>query len=334
MINNRPTANDTRNILRRAIQSGVYHAGDSLPSSRDLAQQFGINRNTANKIYQELALEGLVEAVPNRPPKVIAPARGSTTMNLREHIRSSIWPLIHEVRILGVPETSMRETILQAVDDFFRTFTPPRILVTECNDADVERYARELTAVLGCVVEPVLLDQLSAVVNRADIIVTPHFHFAEARSALGDAGDLALSVLLTPDAADISRVVSRVKDGPVGLVGGNQASVERLHSLLKFYMDLPVITAIADDADAITQLIKNAQHIVCTARFRDWLDSLGAGGKTLPMHYHVDPISIEMLRQHIVAPHNPEPLATDGYSGSSHVGAESPRNMPVTDNEA
>ena len=312
MLRNESASKDVRNILRKAIQSGVYHAGETLPSSRDLAEQFGINRNTANKIYQELAAEGLVEPSPNRPPKVIVPTGTAHAPDLRQHVRSSLWPLLHEGRILGVPESLMRETIRQQVDDFFETVTPPRIFVTECNTTDVERYADELTAVLGCTVRPVLLDQLNDKAEGADIVVAPHFHLAEAREALGNARDLALGVLLTPDATDVAEVISRVDRGPVGLIGGNPASVERLRSLLRFYVDFPTMTATIDDAEGIARIIDSAEHIVCTARFRPNMERSGIGGKTLAMHYHVDPVSIEVLRLRMLSAPERSSLAAAG----------------------
>lgn len=312
MPRNESASKDVRNILRKAIESGVYHAGETLPSSRDLAEQFGINRNTANKIYQELAAEGLVEPSPNRPPKVIVPAATSQAGDLRRHVRGSLWPLLHEGRILGVSETAMRDTIRQLIDDFFETFTPPRILVTECNQTDVDRYADELTAVLGCAVRPILLDHLNEKTACADIVVAPHFHLAEARAALGEAHELALGVLLTPDATDVAEVVSRVDRGPVGLIGGNPASVDRLKSLLRFYVEFPMISATIDDTVGIEKIIASAEHIVCTARFRPDMERAGVGQRTLAMHYHVDPVSIEVLRLRMLAAPDRGALAAAG----------------------
>ncbi|GAA0576273.1 PLP-dependent aminotransferase family protein [Kribbella sandramycini] len=46
--------------LREAIRSGRLRAGERLPSSRDLAGQFGIARGTAVAVYRQLGAEGYV----------------------------------------------------------------------------------------------------------------------------------------------------------------------------------------------------------------------------------------------------------------------------------
>ena len=45
--------------LKQQIVTGELPPGSKLPGGRDLALQYGINPNTAARIYQELAREGL-----------------------------------------------------------------------------------------------------------------------------------------------------------------------------------------------------------------------------------------------------------------------------------
>src|SRR5271163_2430601 len=47
--------------LRQAILSGVFPAGDRLPSTRDLAEQLGISRAVVLLAYDQLLAEGFVE---------------------------------------------------------------------------------------------------------------------------------------------------------------------------------------------------------------------------------------------------------------------------------
>lgn len=49
-------------ILRDAVQHGDLHAGDHLPSSRELAQTLGIARGTIIEAYDQLIAEGVLEA--------------------------------------------------------------------------------------------------------------------------------------------------------------------------------------------------------------------------------------------------------------------------------
>lgn len=47
--------------LREAILCGAYRAGDKLPSTRDLAEQFGVSRTVALAAYDQLLAEGYAE---------------------------------------------------------------------------------------------------------------------------------------------------------------------------------------------------------------------------------------------------------------------------------
>lgn len=47
--------------LKQQIVTGVLPPGVKLPGGRDLALQFGINPNTAARIYQELEREGVCD---------------------------------------------------------------------------------------------------------------------------------------------------------------------------------------------------------------------------------------------------------------------------------
>jgi GntR family transcriptional regulator / MocR family aminotransferase len=57
-----PLSEQLARQLRDAIQSGRLPAGARLPSSRSLAEQLGLGRNTVVRVYEALTIEGLVES--------------------------------------------------------------------------------------------------------------------------------------------------------------------------------------------------------------------------------------------------------------------------------
>ena len=59
--NGEPIYRQLHRALRDAILSGMLSAHTKLPSSRQLAQELGIARNTATDVYDQLAAEGCVE---------------------------------------------------------------------------------------------------------------------------------------------------------------------------------------------------------------------------------------------------------------------------------
>ena len=58
--NNRPIYLQLMEKIQQDIISGVYHAGDSLPSVRELALEASVNPNTMQKALSELERNGLV----------------------------------------------------------------------------------------------------------------------------------------------------------------------------------------------------------------------------------------------------------------------------------
>ena len=73
--------------LRRAIEQSLLAHGAQLPSSRGLAEQLEIGRNTVIRAYEQLIVEGLLETRPGAgvfiadapPPRLgAAPALRST----------------------------------------------------------------------------------------------------------------------------------------------------------------------------------------------------------------------------------------------------------------
>ena len=57
-----PASSQLFNQIRFAIASGKFPPGHRLPSTRQLAMQTGLHRNTISKVYHQLEDNGLVEA--------------------------------------------------------------------------------------------------------------------------------------------------------------------------------------------------------------------------------------------------------------------------------
>src|SRR5258708_13920162 len=60
--------------LRNAILNGALAPGRRLPSSRDLARQLDLSRNTVTGVIDQLAMEGYLDVGQGRRP-VVAAAR-------------------------------------------------------------------------------------------------------------------------------------------------------------------------------------------------------------------------------------------------------------------
>ena len=96
--------------MRNAVLKGTLPVGHRLPSSRALALQLAISRNTVSDVIDQLAMEGYLEVARGRRPIVAAskPAlvRGKAAgravsakpqmSHWAQHLRNSDWPLTNE----------------------------------------------------------------------------------------------------------------------------------------------------------------------------------------------------------------------------------------------
>lgn len=83
------------------IKSGQVHAGDVLPTVRELAVRIGVNYNTVHKVYQDLEADGLILSGRGRRSRVAEEA---------SHYYASAWNFsIFDllVPLWGIPPSSM-----------------------------------------------------------------------------------------------------------------------------------------------------------------------------------------------------------------------------------
>jgi DNA-binding GntR family transcriptional regulator len=65
--------------LRRLIQDGELAPGDTMPSMREVCDQFGVSITTANRAFRQLKAEGLTEPQPGRGTVVARRPRATST---------------------------------------------------------------------------------------------------------------------------------------------------------------------------------------------------------------------------------------------------------------
>ena len=94
--------------VRRQVLDGAAHAGDRLPSARELAESLEINVHTVLHAYQELRDEGLVEL--RRGRGAVLTERADALAGVEAHVRA----LVEEARRLGVSAQTLKTLIQEA----------------------------------------------------------------------------------------------------------------------------------------------------------------------------------------------------------------------------
>lgn len=76
--------------LRAAIEAGDYPPGGELPSSEDLAGEYGVAKGTAQKAVTQLAAEGYLTVVRRQRPRVTEGPRRLSVVRDRKVYRDQI----------------------------------------------------------------------------------------------------------------------------------------------------------------------------------------------------------------------------------------------------
>lgn len=245
-----------RDRILSELHLGRLHAGDRLPSIRELAGHIGADQRAVAQVYRLLEAEGLVE-VRGRSGVYVAPQDRFGGELLAETARwvaetlTDAWK--RRIRVSDFPEFVRRCTVqvrlrcacVESTEDDLTW-----ICGEMREDFGLDSYPVDLSALLISSGK-VDLDGLHAELRDADLVVTSAFHAGQIRTAT--VGKPLVSLSLHPDLVDTVR--HRLNQGPLTLViadprfgnrmltlHGGEGRRERIHIVL------------ADDVNAISRL--------------------------------------------------------------------------------
>ena len=104
--------------LSRAIETGVYAPGESLPSQRTLAVELRVNPNTVQRAFDELLRDGVIESQRGRGVFVVerrkatrGNAEKSCELAFRTAIESALNAGMTPARLRWLFESALRERL-------------------------------------------------------------------------------------------------------------------------------------------------------------------------------------------------------------------------------
>src|SRR3712207_1985441 len=169
------------------IEAGQLQDGDRLPSSRMLAANLAINRNTVAHAYGELRDQGFVVAR-RRSGMVVAGAgeareKARTRDEAREILRESIARCLE----LGLSPGEISSLAYHHSLQVERLDV--KVSFVECNPERAEYFARALSEALDIPVAPLVLGELvPADMVDDDLVVTTFYHLSEVRQRARETG--------------------------------------------------------------------------------------------------------------------------------------------------
>jgi DNA-binding transcriptional regulator YhcF (GntR family) len=290
-------AHDLVRLVEEQIRGGVYEEGARLPTVRELAQRYHVNKNTASRAYQALERRGLIDM-----------SRGRGAFVRSAHDEGASWErraeqLIQEARQLGVSRAQLLDAVSHGIDQIYGP-EAPRALFVECNRQDLEALGSELSAITGSAMELALLEEAlpaaGALARRYDLLVTTFQHLGQLRQATPAAArDQVIGVHVTPT-HDSLLDLARIHVAAFGLVCDTPSTIESLSHIIATYNPLAeVLPALIDDEAQLQQVIARADAIVVTRSCHDRLLAWGVAQPIVTVVFTIDQQSIDFLRRRI-----------------------------------
>lgn len=286
-----------RDRIVTAMHVGRVHAGDRLPSIREVARETGANARAVAKAYRVLEREGLVE-IRGRSGVYVAPQEHWGGQLLAETARWLAGVLIEGwKRHIPIPDPA----------ELVRKCTGSVRLHAAFIDDNVDRQValcEELQRDFGleCTpVSPALLPddeplmsptraRLPRALRQADLIVSTSFHAGEARRAAHGLDKPLVVITLHPDLA--AAIERRVQESQLTVVCVDPAFGEQIRAAHAGASPDRIRVVRADDAEAVAALDAR-EPVLLTRAARQ---GLGDVGLTLLVP-HSPTISAESARE-------------------------------------
>jgi len=269
-----PASSQLYSQIRFAIASRQYPPGHRLPSTRQLAMETGLHRNTISKVYRQLEEDGIVDAQAGSGIYVRAQgdeggnAKGrspSPIMDQHPEAHKLVQRSLDELLGQGCSLTQARELFLAEID--WRLRCSARVLVTvPTQDIGVgELMVQELEQALNIPVQLVPMEELSQVLDqaRSGTVVTSRYFIGEAEAIASPKSVRVIPIDIYDYAQEIQKLLKLPKDTCLGLVslspGILRASEVIVYSLRG--ESLLIMTAQANDTYRLNAIVRSAQTV-------------------------------------------------------------------------
>ncbi len=269
-----PASSQLYNQICFAIAARHYPPGHRLPSTRQLAMQTGLHRNTISKVYRQLETDGVVEAIAGsgiyvrdqqkqREIKSSSTFRSKAVTDIDQEISKCVDGLLEA----GCTLQQTRDLFTQEIN--WRLKCGARVLVsTPKEDIGASMLiAEELKPNLNVPVEVVPMEELENILESSNngTVVTSRYFLQPLEELAKRHGVRAIAV----DLSDFSKELSMLKElragSCVGIVsispGILRAAEVILHSIRG--NELLLMTANPDIESRLIALLRASNYVLC-----------------------------------------------------------------------
>ncbi len=269
-----PASAQLFNQIRFAIASRQYPPGYKLPSTRALAMQTGLHRNTISKVYRQLEEDGFVESLAGSGIYVRAQGHegGSRLQSpiLKQHPEA--YKVVQEALDLlltqGCSLNQAREIFLAEIDWRLRCSTRVLVAVPSWDLGAGELMVCELEESLRIPIQLVAMEELARVLDQtpSGTVVTSRYFIAEAEEKASPNTVRVIPLDIHDYATEMTLVRSLPENSCIGIVSLSSGILRATEVILHGWRgdELLVMTSQPKDIYKLQALAKRAQMIFCT----------------------------------------------------------------------
>jgi GntR family transcriptional regulator len=267
-----PASTQLYNQILFAIASRQFPPGHRLPSTRQLAMQTGLHRNTISKVYRQLEDAGVVDAQAGSGIYVRDQAQDagakikSPLLDQHPAAYKVVQNSLDELLKLECSLNQARELFLAEID--WRLRCSAQVLVTApAHDIGAGQViVRELEQALNIPVQLVPLEELEQVLDqtRSGTVVTSRYFIAQAEAIAAPKSVRVIPIDIYDFDAEIKLIKKLPKGSCLGIVSLSSGTVSVaeviIHSLRG--EELLVMTCQLGDTYKLGAIVRSAQMII------------------------------------------------------------------------
>ncbi len=298
-------ADEIERALILRIRSGQYPADWRLPSVRELARQFGVNKNTVNRVYRSLASQGYVCTVVGKGVFVNGSLADEGRTNLNDALSSQLVEIAWRARLLGLSADETRDAFEQALR---RTYSPDfvRVIFVECNRYDAETLGRQVEANAGIPISFHLLQDFKRNTERicrdVDLVTTTFYHLATVRDAVQASGSSTevVGIHAPPETEGLLRIARAPGGSRVVVVCTEETTLNTIVNQVRTYNSAVSVSPFLVGRDSDLQsLLLDAHCVIDTNTSHEAVIAAGWQSSIVTVHFAVDRQSTELLSKRI-----------------------------------
>lgn len=269
-----PASNQLFNQIRFAIASRQYPPGYKLPSTRALAMQTGLHRNTISKVYRQLEEDGFVESLAGSGIYVRAQGHEGGS-RLRSPILEQypqaykvVQQALDDLLSQGCTLSQAREIFLAEIDWRLRCSARVLVAVPRQDIGAGELMAGELEQALKIPVQLVATEELATVLELTSsaTVVTSRYFIADVELIAAPKAVRVIPLDIHDYAKELNIVRTLPVDSCIGIVSVSSGILRATEVIIHGIRgdELLVMTSQPKDTYKLHAIVKRAHLIFCS----------------------------------------------------------------------